>query len=270
MTRLVSSSKPRPLIVAGNWKMNLTVSETREYFGKLQELFRKDGPTHVRAQLYVPYLNLVPALECSAGMQLAIGSQNAHWESQGAFTGEISGPMLKEAGIHWVLVGHSERRLYFGETDQTVCKRALHLLKLGMSVIFCLGETRAEREFQQTEAVLKRQLEIGLATDAGADSFAPYLNGRLVFAYEPVWAIGTGLTASPGQAEVAHRWIRKWLWDRFGREATSQTSLLYGGSVTPENFKSLLECPNVDGGLVGGASLKPESFSALLKIAEAC
>jgi triosephosphate isomerase len=173
--------------------------------------------------------------------------------------------MLQEIGVTSVLVGHSERRQYFGETDEGVRKRAEGLLAQGLRVVLCIGETRAEREAGKTHEVLERQLAGGLP--GAKQGSSPYLDGRLVLAYEPVWAIGTGLTASPEQAEEAHQMIRKFLWDRLGMEPSGRTPVLYGGSVTPDNIRALLSCPNIDGGLIGGASLKPDSYLAMLEIA---
>ncbi len=175
--------------------------------------------------------------------------------------------MLKEVGINLCLTGHSERRQYFGETDQTVGKRTDSLIEQGFEVIMCIGETRAERESGQTEAVLRKQLD-GALPDVNRGA-ARYLkesfDGRLVIAYEPVWAIGTGLTATPEQAEDAHRFVRRYLAERFGKNVAEKVLILYGGSVTPDNVDSLLGCENIDGALVGGASLKPESFLALVQ-----
>jgi triosephosphate isomerase len=196
---------------------------------------------------------------------VSIAAQNAHWERKGAYTGEISGPMLQELGVHWVLLGHSERRQYFGETNASVRKRADSLLQQGFHILFCIGETRKERESGLTETILAQQL-----TEAIPESnqgIANFLDGRVVFAYEPIWAIGTGLTATPQQAEEAQRFIRQLLYNHFGEKASTQTPILYGGSVIPENIQSLLSCPNVDGALVGGASLKAEHFLSLLKSA---
>jgi len=249
--------KTRGILIAGNWKMNLGPKDTEKYFGDLKALW---GPPsgNVRACLIPPALSLQAALQASRGMPVSIAAQNAHWEKSGAFTGELSGPMLQEAGIKTVLIGHSERRQYFGETNETARKRSQSLLEQGFQVILCIGETRAERESGKTQAVLTEQLR-GSLPEVG------YLDGRLVLAYEPVWAIGTGLTATPAQAEEAHQMIRKFLWDQHGMEASGRTPILYGGSVTPENVDSLLSCPNIDGALVGGASLKPDSFVKLLE-----
>jgi triosephosphate isomerase len=267
-------SKPRGVLIAGNWKMNYTAAETAVFFSEFDKLCREkplDPSTRsglksgsLGALIFPPMLSVqkARALSENAPFSLEIGAQNAHWEKKGAFTGEVSGPMLAEIGLGWVLIGHSERRQYFGETDETVRKRTESLLAQGFRVMMCIGETRAEREAGQTQAVLTRQIA-GAMPEAGKGA-AAYLDGRLVLAYEPVWAIGTGLTATPEQAEEAHRFLRELIGKRYGSDAAEDTPLLYGGSVTPENIDSLLVCNNVDGALVGGASLKPESFLAML------
>jgi triosephosphate isomerase len=263
--------KSRGVLIAGNWKMNHGLKATEDFFGALKASpFAREGQAAfaggaLRAAVFPPMLSLVTARALSQlnPFPIHVGAQNVHWEKSGAFTGEISGPMLSELVISWALVGHSERRQYFGETDETVRKRTESLLAQGFTVVLCIGETRAERESGRTAEVLTRQLQ-GAIPEAGKGA-APFLDGRLIIAYEPVWAIGTGLTATPQQAEEAHQQIRKLLWDRFGMDASGRTPILYGGSVTPENIDTLLACPNVDGALVGGASLKPESFTALLQ-----
>lgn len=270
-------NKPRGILMAGNWKMNSGLDETAKFFEGLRlQLGGLQMLGHgLQACVFPPATSLDRAMKMSAGTPVLVGAQNVHWEKKGAFTGEISGPFLKEMGISWALTGHSERRQYFGETDETVRKRTESLLEQGFRVVMCVGETRAEREANQTLAVLTKQLSatllpagpLGPARPAGKGP-STYLDGRLVIAYEPVWAIGTGLTASPGQAEEAHQAIRKFLWDQFGMEAAGRTPILYGGSVTPENADGLLSCANIDGALVGGASIKPESFMALLKAGE--
>lgn len=258
-------AKPRGVLIAGNWKMNHGPKETAQFFSELGRvpLAKNAG---LRACILPPAVSLAAALDGArtASFPIEVGAQSAHWEKKGAFTGELSGPLLQEIGVHTVLVGHSERRQYFGETDETARKRSESLAEQGFTVVLCIGETRPEREQGRTEEVLIRQLHGAIVSGASA-RLVPFLDGRLVIAYEPVWAIGTGLTATPAQAEEAHQIIRKDLWDRFGMEAAGRTSILYGGSVTPENIDSLLSCPNVDGGLVGGASLKAESFLALLR-----
>jgi triosephosphate isomerase len=268
-----NSRKPRGVLIAGNWKMNHGVSATRGFFDDISKTKLSSGAQNavkagtVRAWTFPPMLSLQEALlsSKSAGFAFEIGAQNVHWEKSGAFTGEISGPMLTEIGITRALTGHSERRQYFGETDETVKKRSLSLLEQGFQVILCVGETRKEREENRTFDVLQRQLTVGL--DVAERKMLKFLDGKLIIAYEPVWAIGTGLTATPEQAEESHQMIRKFLWDSFGMEASGRTPILYGGSVTPENVDSLLACANIDGALVGGASLKPAGFVSLLEAA---
>lgn len=266
--------KSRGVLVAGNWKMNHGLQETSRFFAELRALAETGLKSAERrlleeGKLQVSVVPPMTSLERAVSEARAVGfpiqvtAQNVHWEKSGAFTGEISGPMARELGIDWALVGHSERRQFFGETDETARKRSESLLSQGFRVILCIGETRAEREVGKTAEVLRRQL-VGALPEPGKGA-AAYLDGRLIIAYEPVWAIGTGLTATPQQAEEAHQLIRKELWDRFGLEASGRTQLLYGGSVNKENADQLLTCPNVDGLLVGGASLKSDGFFALIQ-----
>ena len=266
--------KPRGVLIAGNWKMNYGPKEAVDFITELKTQWTSEikpatsnffQTRQIRACLFVPAVSLVPAIQALDLLPVSIGAQNAHWEKVGAFTGELSGPMLKEIGVDTVLIGHSERRLYFGETDESARLRAESLLEQGLQVVLCIGETRAEREAGNTQTVLTRQLDAILPEPDCL--LASYLDGRLVIAYEPIWAIGTGLTATPDQAEEAHQIIRKYLWDHFGMEASGRTPLLYGGSVTAENILSLLRCANVDGALVGGSSLKPGTFLSLLQAA---
>jgi triosephosphate isomerase len=269
----MSSRKSRGILIAGNWKMNYGPREAESFFQSLRsgastlqaDDLKRLQSGELKACVIPPMLTLEASkrLAAQAPFPLSVAAQNAHWEKKGAFTGEISGPMLKEMGIEWVLIGHSERRQYFGETDETVRKRSESLLEQGFKLIICIGETRSEREAGKTSEVLTRQMA-GVCPEAGKGVAACLTSGNVVFAYEPVWAIGTGLTASPEQAEEAHALIRSLLKKNFGADAAEKTPLLYGGSVTPENIDGLLACPNVDGGLVGGASLKPESFLALV------
>lgn len=262
----------RGILIAGNWKMNHGARATAEFaaqlkagWNSLSEPTRRAfgsgdasaaGAGPLFALVFPPFLSLETARREFAGTPVAVGAQNVHFEEKGAFTGEISGAMLKEIGVGTTLVGHSERRQYFGETDASVKKRAESHLRQGFTVVLCYGETRAERGANQTDAVLERQLRDGLPTE---------WSDRLILAYEPVWAIGTGLTATPEQAEAAHAFSRAFLVKKYGAERAAMTKILYGGSVTPDNVRGLLEKPNVDGGLVGGASLKAESFLALLE-----
>ncbi|MBL7714175.1 MAG: triose-phosphate isomerase [Bdellovibrionales bacterium] len=263
-------SKPRGLRIAGNWKMNQGVAETRAFFESLSKIQLPSGKSFapgVTSSLYVPALSLSAAKDACAKAPapwngIAIGVQNAHWEKSGAYTGEISGPMLLEAGVKTVLIGHSERRQFFGETSETAFKRTVSLLQQGFEVMLCVGETRAQREAGQTESCLREQLA-PVTFGGSTGPLMGFWNGRLLIAYEPVWAIGTGLTATPSQANDAHAFIRKLLKDQVGPDAAAKTPILYGGSVTPKNVAELMAQPEIDGALVGGASLKPDSFSQL-------
>lgn len=260
--------KPRGVYVYGNWKMNHGMGETEHFF---QELSTTSIGSHlkeaieegrVQGALFVNFITLerARALGEKSALTLTVGVQNLHFEKKGAFTGEISGPMVKEIGIDLTLLGHSERRQYFSETDELICKKAESLLTQGFRIVLCVGETRAERERGETLAVLSRQLDACLASSV----FREHLDGRVLLAYEPVWAIGTGLTASPAQAQEAHRFLRDFIQTRVTETASQHTPILYGGSVTAETFDELLEQPDIDGGLIGGASLKPQSFFSLL------
>ncbi len=222
-------------LMAGNWKMFKGPVETLQFFDGFE------APDGVDVVLCPPFVSL----EAAVGEEWTIYAQNVHWADEGAFTGEISPRMLVELGVHGALVGHSERRLFFGETDETVRLRAESALAAGLGVIACVGETQAEREADETEAVLRRQVGVLPRHDA------------LVIAYEPVWAIGTGKTATPEMAQDAHALIK----------SIHDTRVLYGGSVKPDNAAELLSQPDIDGALVGGASLDPESFSSLCHIA---
>jgi triosephosphate isomerase len=222
-------------LIAGNWKMFKGPAETLAFFDRFE------APDGVEVVLCPPFLSL----EAAVGEEWPIYAQNVHWASDGAFTGEVSAEMLVEIGVSGSLVGHSERRQYFGETDETVRRRAEAALEAGLAVIACVGETEAEREAGETEAVLRRQVA------------AIPEHERLVIAYEPVWAIGTGRTATPEIAQEAHALIK----------SLHDTRVLYGGSVKPENAAELLSRPAIDGALVGGASLDPDSFTAICRVA---
>lgn len=263
--------KPRGLWVAGNWKMNLGVQATQSYLTQLKQELRASDftPSHsVRLALFpsAELLTVAATATTNFPLPLLIGAQNVHWESKGAFTGEISPASLSELGIPAALVGHSERRQYFGETDETAAKRLKGALNAGLIVIFCVGETRAERESNQTSEVLRRQLAPIFTSDFQKEFES---GDRILIAYEPVWAIGTGLTATPEQAQEAHQEIRLRLQNAFGSSASTRTPILYGGSVTPENAKDLFSQRDVDGGLVGGASVDPHKYAALVRIATA-
>lgn len=273
-----TKNKPRGILIAGNWKMNNGLKATEQFFQDVQVGLKNSGPLFTSAKSLNELFKtgrlqacvVPPALSLEKAVGLAkqfafpfhIAAQNVHWEKNGAFTGEISGPMALELGVNWALVGHSERRQYFAESNETVRKRAESLLLQGFRVILCIGETKTEREQGKTGVVLVQQITEALP-ERGKGA-AAFLDGRLVLAYEPVWAIGTGLTATPAQAQEAHLVIRSLILEKFGPEAAEKTPILYGGSVTPGNISELLLCKDIDGALVGGASLKPESFLALL------
>jgi triosephosphate isomerase len=231
------------VLIAGNWKMYKGAEEAAVFCRELRDQLEwVDG---VDVAVCPPFLALSAAVQALAGTDIAVAAQNVHWENEGPFTGEVSAPMLFELGVYGAIVGHSERRQLFGETDENVGKRAAAGLEAGLSIIACVGETEAEREAGQTEDVLRRQLAVLEQHDA------------LVIAYEPVWAIGTGKTATPDQAQEAHQFIRSLI----------DVPILYGGSVKPENAGELLSQPDVDGALVGGASLEVDSFAAICKAA---
>jgi triosephosphate isomerase len=231
------------MLIAGNWKMYKGPAETAEFCSALRE---RQLPPAVDAVVCPPYVSLAVAVQLLAGTEVAVAAQNVHWEAEGAFTGEISAPMLRELGVYGAIVGHSERRQHFAETDQSVALRARAALDAGLSVIACVGETGEEREAGQTEAVLRRQVSVLEADE------------NLVVAYEPVWAIGTGKTATPELAQEAHAFVKSLL----------DVPVLYGGSVKPENARELLAQPDVDGALVGGASLDVDSFVAICQAAD--
>lgn len=242
--------------MAGNWKMYKTAGETSAFFEKFLPLVAQ--AEHADIVIAPPFVNIPAAVAAVAGSRVEIGAQNVFWETEGTYTGEVSAPMLVAAGCRWVIIGHSERRQYFHETEETVLRRTQAALKHGLHPIVCVGERLAEREAGNTEAVLKSQFEGGLAP------LTPNEFARVTIAYEPVWAIGTGKTATPELAAEAHRYLRTLISARFGPEAAAQTRILYGGSVKPDNIKGLMAQPELDGVLVGGASLDPVSFASIV------
>jgi triosephosphate isomerase len=234
------------VLIAANWKMYKSATETAAFCHELSEkLIDLD---EVEVAVCPPFTGLAPAVQALAGTEIAVAAQNVHWEAEGAYTGEISAQMLIDLGVYGAIVGHSERRQYFGETDETAGKRAAAALAAGLSVIACVGELEAEREAGETEAVLRRQLEPLEPLEA---------HDNLVVAYEPVWAIGTGRTATPELAQEAHAFIKSLL----------GVPVLYGGSVKSDNAAGLFAQPEVDGALVGGASLEVDSFVAICRAA---
>ncbi|HUI74032.1 MAG TPA: triose-phosphate isomerase [Candidatus Acidoferrum sp.] len=250
------SMSPRRHVIAGNWKMYKTQAQTREFFSAFIPLVK--DVTHCDIVVAPPFTAICAAVEAVRGTRISISGQNLHWETDGAFTGEVSAPMLVEAGCTHVIIGHSERRQFFGETDATVAQKTKAAVLAGLTPIVCVGESLDEREHGRTEEVLSRQF-IG-----GPGSLTPEEFSRILLAYEPVWAIGTGRTATPEIAAAAHRFLRHCAADEFTQAHASSLRILYGGSVKPENIPGLKAQQDVDGALVGGASLTAQSFSAIV------
>ncbi len=248
----------RKQIIAANWKMNKDVNETSEFIYAFQNEM-KGVVTAAEVVICPPFIALDTAFELLQGSPFKLGAQNLHFEEDGAFTGEISARMLKSLGAHYVIVGHSERRQYFGETDEIVAKKVKKALSADLKVILCVGESLAERDGGVTEKVLERQVKAALA------GLTEQQLASLVIAYEPIWAIGTGRNATPQQAQDAHAFIRKTVAGMLGEHASAALTIQYGGSVKPENAVELLSQPDVDGALVGGASLKADSFAKIVK-----
>jgi triosephosphate isomerase (TIM) len=233
-----------------------TQAETRAFFEAFKPLVADAG--HCDIIVAPPFTALTAAAEATRGSAITIAAQNAYWEPQGAFTGEVSMRMLVDVGCRGVIIGHSERRQFFGDTDEWVNRKVQAALAAGLTPIMCVGESLAERESNLTNAVLKRQFEGGVAALTGADF------SRILLAYEPVWAIGTGRTATPEIAADAHRHLRELAAARFTPERASALRILYGGSVKPDNIRGLMAQVEIDGALVGGASLEPQSFAAIV------
>jgi triosephosphate isomerase (TIM) len=243
-------------IMAGNWKMYKTPSETTAFFEKFRPLVV--GTTNVDIVICSPFVDVAAAAEATRGTNIEIGAQNLYWVKEGAYTGEVSAEMLRAAGCQWVIVAHSERREYFGETEETAFKKLCAALDAGLKPIFCVGEKPHEHETNQTHEVLGRQLRncVGHLT--------PEQFRGIVIAYEPVWAIGTGKVATPQIASSAHSFIRGYIHSQFGAEAAEACRILYGGSVKPDNVAGLMAEDQIDGALVGGASLDPASFASIV------
>jgi triosephosphate isomerase (TIM) len=248
----------RTPIIAGNWKMHKTRTETRGLMRELAEGLLS-SPTVAEIIVAPPFVCIVDAIEEAGDGPISVSGQNMHWEDHGAFTGEISAAMLKEAGCSHVIIGHSERRQFFGETDETVNLKIKAAMRTDLIPIFCLGESLTEREAGRTFEVVKTQLARGLEGIEISDA------SRFVVAYEPVWAIGTGRTASPEQAQEVHGFLRAELASLVGRERSGGIRILYGGSVKPDNTRSLMACDDIDGCLVGGASLKSGDFLGIIR-----
>lgn len=244
----------RKNIVAGNWKMNNDLSETETL---IRELKLQNNPTEVEVMIAPSFTNLWQAFNTLKENSIEVVAQNMHYAESGAYTGEVSASMLKSLGIKTVILGHSERRAYFNETDDILAKKVDAALKNGLRVIFCFGEELKDRKSENHESIVENQIKNALFH---LDSAALK---NIVLAYEPVWAIGTGETASPEQAQDMHAFIRKTLADKYGKDAADEVPILYGGSVKPSNAKEIFSKPDVDGGLIGGAALNAEDFFAI-------
>jgi triosephosphate isomerase len=258
----------REKIVAGNWKMNTTPRQGVELAGAVVEAVKgikvvSNVPfdTGVTVVICPPATHLAMVGQALKGTTVSLGAQNVHWEDKGAFTGEIASGMLEECGCKWAIIGHSERRQLFGETDGTVNRRLRKAVTTGLRPIVCIGETLSERDAGKAMAVISRQLRAALEGVPLAG------RGGVVIAYEPVWAIGTGRNATPEQAQEIHHFIRKTLAGMYDAGAADETVIQYGGSVTDKNAVELMACKDVDGGLIGGASLKPDVFAMIVKAA---
>lgn len=248
----------RKAVIAGNWKMNNTPAQTTALLNEMKPLVA-DADCDV--VICAPFVDLPAAVEAAKGSNIKIGAENVHFKDSGAFTGEVSADMLLELGVEYVVIGHSERRQYFAETDQTVNLRTLKALEKGLKPIVCVGETLEQRELGYTETLLKYQTKMAL-TNVSADQLE-----NVIIAYEPVWAIGTGVTATADQADEGNGYVRQAIAEVYGAEAAEKVTIQYGGSMNAKNADELLSKVNVDGGLIGGASLKAEDFSVIVKAA---
>ncbi|HEY0667675.1 MAG TPA: triose-phosphate isomerase [Sphingobacteriaceae bacterium] len=249
----------RKKIVAGNWKMNMDYTSAISLFSEVVNMVNDEVIGNQEVVICPPYIYLNSLVQLKSGAKVSLGAQNCHQSESGAFTGEISAPMLKSIGVAYSILGHSERRQYFGETDELLAEKVNTVLKNDLLPIFCIGETLDERNSEKYFEVIERQLEKGLfhLTD---DQFK-----KVVIAYEPVWAIGTGLTASPEQAQEIHAFIRSKIAGRYSEEVANDITILYGGSCNPKNAAELFSQRDIDGGLIGGASLKSRDFTDIIK-----
>jgi triosephosphate isomerase (TIM) len=257
LTKLRKELEMRKLFIAGNWKMNLTLGEAVELINALK---REIGDIEAVDMAVCPTaMCLAEAVDTVSGSNIKVGAQNVYWEDSGAFTGEISAAMLKPLNVTYVIVGHSERRQFFGDTDETVNKKIKSVLRQGLLPIVCIGESLQERENGTTMDVIQSQCEGSLAGLTVEDM------EKITLAYEPIWAIGTGKTATADQAQEVHAFIRAWLFKKFGADAANTVRIQYGGSVKADNTVELLSQKDIDGALVGGASLKADAFSGIVK-----
>ena len=250
----------RRTVIAGNWKMNFTPAEATAFINEIKPMVA--GKDNCDIIFCAPYITIPAAMEAAKGSNIVIGAENVHFAEKGAYTGEVSATMLKSIGVDTVIIGHSERRQYFGETDETVNLRTKAALAAGMRVILCMGEVKEQRLAGITNEVCAMQIKLDLASIPAEDM------KNIVIAYEPVWAIGTGLTATPEQAEETCAAIREVLVELYGKEVAEATTIQYGGSMNDANAAELLAKPNVDGGLIGGASLVAKKFTAIVDAAQ--
>jgi triosephosphate isomerase len=257
--RIVNNMNRR-YVIAGNWKMNMTPSGAKALIEEMKPLVA--GKDNCDVVLCVPAIDIPAAIEATAGSNIKIGAENVHFKASGAYTGELSAQMLTEAGVEYVVIGHSERRQYFAETDQTVNLRTLAALNAGLKAIVCVGETLEQRELGYTETLLKFQTKMAL-TNVTAEQMK-----NVIIAYEPVWAIGTGVTATADQADEGNGYVRAAVAEMFGDEVAEATVVQYGGSMNEKNAAELLSKTNVDGGLIGGASLVAAKFAAIVDAAQ--
>ena len=258
--RRILIGKMRRYVIAGNWKMNQTPSAARAFVGALAPMVADKKNCDI--VLCVPFVDIAVAAEAAKGTNIRIGAQNVHFKESGAYTGEISADMLLEAGAEYVIIGHSERRQYFGETDTTVNLRTKAALAKGLKVILCVGELLEARQAGITDEIVAMQIKLDLAGIEKKDL------ANIIIAYEPVWAIGTGLTATPEQADEVCGLIRATIAKLYGEDAAEAMIIQYGGSMNDKNSAELLGKPNVDGGLIGGASLKTDAFTAIVTAAQ--
>ena len=247
----------RTFLIAGNWKMNTNINDTEVLINSIQAGLDFELK-NCEVLVCPPFTNLLTAVESAKGTNICVGAQNCFFETKGAFTGEVSVEMIKSAGCKYVIIGHSERRTYFGETDELINKKAFSILQNGLKPIICIGETLTERQNGETFTVLSKQIK-GAFKDFTNEMFL-----ETVIAYEPVWAIGTGVSATSDQAQDTHKFIRGFILSNYGEQA-SEMKILYGGSMNDQNADELLALPDVDGGLIGGAALKANAFVSIIK-----
>jgi len=248
----------RKAVIAGNWKMNNTPAQTTALINEMKPLV---AGADCDVVLCVPYVDIAAAVEAAKGSNIKIGAENVHFKASGAYTGEVSADMLVASGVEYVVIGHSERRQYFGETDQTVNLRSLAALNAGLKAIICVGETLEQRELGYTETLLKYQTKMAL-TNVTREQLK-----NVIIAYEPVWAIGTGVTATADQADEGNGFVRAAIAEAYGADVAETVTVQYGGSMNAKNAEELVSKVNVDGGLIGGASLKAADFSVIVKAA---